>query len=172
MERYTFFVSGISFVDIDDDKLPYCSRLWPEYGMKRTPTKAKKLQPVMHITCTTGSSHICHITPDVLDLKLADMLRQTIKELIPEEAMRPTHGFFIDRGYLELAKEQEVEVTNLIQMMREMGVKFLGTVKESLKFPYYFVEVNGDGKTVKNDRLVVQLYGMRHVWRATSRLTT
>ena len=82
-----FFVSGVSSVDIDDDNLPTCSQVWPKYGMKRTPTKVKKLQHVMHITCTTGSRNICHITLDTLDLKLADMLHRTIKDLCSEEAM-------------------------------------------------------------------------------------
>ena len=62
-----FFVGGVLSVDLDGDKLHYCSRLWPTYGMERTPTKSKKLQLVIHITCTTGSGHICNMTTDTLN---------------------------------------------------------------------------------------------------------
>ena len=53
--------------------------------------------------------------------------------------------------------------------MRDLGVRFLGTVKNSLKFPFYFVEVNESGKSCINQRAVVQLHGMRNSWTATSR---
>ena len=106
--RYVYFMNGESDCDVDDDKLPYCSNLWTSYGMKRTPTKDKKLKPVMHLTATTGSCQLVHICPDVIGLKLADMLSDTIKKLIPVQEHRPRHGFFIDRGYLELAKFQKV----------------------------------------------------------------
>lgn len=152
--RDIYFVSGVSSMDIDDDKLPYCSKKWTDCGFKRTPTKDKKLKPVCHITCTTGSGYIVNICPDTILLRLGEMLRKTIIDLIPQKEMRPMHAFFIDRGYLELAKEQEIDVTNLIQIMRELAVavRFLGTVKNSLKYPFYFVEVNEDGKTAVNKR--------------------
>ena len=41
-----FFVPGSSWCDIDDDKIPNTSPQWKQYGMKRTPTKDKKLKPV------------------------------------------------------------------------------------------------------------------------------
>ena len=36
------------------------------------------------------------------------MLSNMIQELIPNPEHRPFHAFLIDRGYLELAKEQNV----------------------------------------------------------------
>ena len=156
-----FFVSGESYSSMDDDKLPSTSPKFKAYGMKRTPTKDKKLKPVFHVACTIGSENICNITPDTTTLKLGDMLRNTIRSLCPDESLRPYIAFFIDRGYMELAKQQDVDVTNLIQIMREMGVKFLGTVKDSKSYPFYFVDVNEDGEVVKNDRVIAQMYGMR-----------
>ena len=76
--------------------------------MKRTPTKEKKLKPVFHVAAATGSCQIIHIFPDTIQLKLADMLSNMIRELIPNPEHRPLHAFFIDREYLELAKEQNV----------------------------------------------------------------
>jgi hypothetical protein len=167
--RMMYFLSGVSSVDLDDDKLPFTSYLWTQYGMKRTPTKEKKLKPVFHVIASTGSGQISHICPDVLGLKLSEMLEKVILFLIPSEEHRPLHAFFIDRGYLELAKEQNVDVSNLIQIMRRLGVKFLGTIKDSFKYPFYFVEVNEDGKSQVNKRAVMQLYGMRNSWTATTR---
>ena len=74
-----FFVLGVSWMDIDDDKLNFCSQLWKKYGFKMTPTKDKKLKPVIHIAATIGSGHICHLTPDELNLKLGEMLKKTIE---------------------------------------------------------------------------------------------
>ena len=62
-----------------------------------------------------------------------------------------------------------MDVSNLIQVMRDLGVRFLGTVKYSLKFPFYFIEINENGKPSINGRAVIQLHGMRSVWFATSR---
>ena len=165
-----YFLSGVSSVDLDDDKLPFTSFLWTQYGMKRTPTKEKKLKPVIHVVATTGSGQIAYICPDILGLKLSEMIEKVILFLIPSEEHRSLHTFFIDRGYLELAKQQNVDVSNLIQIMRSLGVKFLGTIKDSFKYAFYFVEVNEDGKSEINKRAVMQLYGMRTSWTAISRL--
>jgi len=161
-----FFVIGVSWLDIDDDKLNFCSNLWKAYGFKMTPTKDKKLKPVIHITATTGSGHICHLTPDKLGLKLADMLKTTIEVLCPNEQLRQELTFFIDRGYMELAKAQKVKVTNLIQVMETLKVKFLGTVKESASFPFYHVDVNEDGMKERGSRMVTQMYGQRSTFIA------
>ncbi|EJK70714.1 hypothetical protein THAOC_07905, partial [Thalassiosira oceanica] len=131
-----------------------------------TPTKDKKLKPVIHITATTGSGHICHLTPDKLGLKLADMLKTTIEVLCPNEQLRQELTFFIDRGYMELAKAQKVKVTNLIQVMETLKVKFLGTVKESASFPFYHVDVNEDGMKERGSRMVTQMYGQRSTFIA------
>ena len=73
--------------------------------MKRTPTKEKKLKPVVHVVASTRSGQIAHICSDMLDLKLSDMLKKVIVSLIPSEEHRPFHLVLLDRGYLELAKE-------------------------------------------------------------------
>jgi hypothetical protein len=44
-----------------------------------------------------------------------------------------------------------------IQVMGDMGVKFLGTVKKSLKYPSYFIEINENGKSLIDGRAVIQL---------------
>ena len=97
------------------------------------------------------------------------MLTDCIKKLIPNREHRPHHVFFVNRGYLELAKEQGVDISNLIQQMRILGVCFLGTAKNSLKYPFYFVELNEDDTASMNGRAIMQLYVMRNAWTAISR---
>ena len=106
--RNLYFLTGVTSTSMDDDKQPYSSPLFVKYGTKRTPTKEKKLKPVFHVAAATGSCQIIHICPDTIGLKLADMLSNMIQELIPNPEHRPLHAFVIDRGYLELAKEQNV----------------------------------------------------------------
>ena len=58
------------------------------------------------------------------------MLKNAISSLCPQEnsALRANLTFFIDRGYLEISKNQNKDnVTNLVQLMLRMGDKFLGT---------------------------------------------
>ncbi|KAL7459526.1 hypothetical protein ACHAWC_011246 [Mediolabrus comicus] len=163
-----FFVPGVSWIDVDDDKLAHSSHLFQAYGMKRTPTKDKKLKPVFHVAATTGSGNICHIRPDTIGLQLGEMLRTAILQLCPDAALRQTLALFLDRGYLDLAKRQEVKVTNLIQIINDLGAKFLGTVKNSEKFPFQLVDVNEDGNIVVNKRAKLQMYGHRSFWTARS----
>ena len=164
-----FFAPGKSWIDVDDDKLNNCSPKWKPYGFKRTPTKEKKEKPVIHTAATVGSGHICRVMPDTIGLKLADMLKETIEKLCPNPSQRSNLCLFLDRGYLDLAKAQEVDITNLIQIICDLDCKFLGTVKDSAKFPFIFVEVNEDGKTVRNKRMMLQVYGRRSVWVARSK---
>ena len=62
---------------------------------------------------------------------------------------------------MELAKHQKVNVSNLIQILGDLMVKWLSTVKDSSSFPFVFTERNEDGKYVINKRAVIQMYGMR-----------
>ena len=141
------FVPGTSWVNIDDDKVTNCSRKWKEYGMRTVPTKENELKPVFHVMATVGTGFICWFAPDKLGMRLGDMMCKAIIAVFPsgQPALRASHAFFIDRGYLEFAKHQTGTVTNIIQIMQEHGVKFLGTIKNSNAFPFEFVEVNEDG---------------------------
>ena len=78
------------------------------------------------------------------------------------------HVIFLDHRYLELAKEQDMDDSNLIQIMREIGAKFLGTIKDSFKYLFDSVEVTEEGKTTVNKRAVMQLYGISKLWTTTS----
>ena len=108
-----YFVRCKSKGDLDDDKWPNTSPLFKLYGMRRTPTKDKKLKPVMHLIAVIGSGCICYMAPDLMNLKLSDMLRDAIKHLIPdsEPSIRSLLTLFIDRGYLELALRQLVKIS-------------------------------------------------------------
>ena len=153
------FVVGVSWVDLDDDKIPHCSPRFKEYGMRMTPTKDKKLKPVFHLAATVGSGSgmICWLHPDTLNLKMSDLLRSTIRHLLPlhQPGMRALHAFFINRGYTELARQQMMHVTNLIQICGEENVKFHSIIKDNSSFPFEAVDRNESGKTVNKKRLVV-----------------
>ena len=110
---WLFFVRGNSWADVDDDKIPNCSPLFKEYGMKMTPTKDKKLKPVFHVMAVIGAGYITYVTPDLVGLKLSEMLKKAIEHVSPndQKALRATMALFIiDRGYLELCQAQGVEV--------------------------------------------------------------
>ena len=157
-------------MDADDDKIPNTSPNWAKHGMRRTPTKDKKLKPVFHLQATIASGYITMMIPDTLKLQMKDMIKQMIEHLVPDgpgsEALRASLVFFIDRGYLEIAKYQDGEVKNLIQIMKSMGVKFLGTIKDSSEFPFEVVDIKTDDETVRNGRPVVQAFGSRVEHRA------
>ena len=91
------------------------------------------------------------------------MMRFEIVDVCPpgQPSLRASLVFFFDHGYLELAKHQTGTVTNLIQIMQDRGVKFLGTIKSSNVFPFKFVEVNENGKQVNNENSVVHTFGTR-----------
>ncbi len=62
------FISGVRWANIDNDKIPNCSPLWKMYGMKMTPTKDKKLKPVIHVMVLIGDGYVSYVTPDLLHL--------------------------------------------------------------------------------------------------------
>ena len=80
-----YYLLCVTWASLDDDKEPYCSCLWSDYGMKQTPTKDKKLKPVFHVMATVGSGHICYLTPDIIGIKLGDMLKTAIQHVCPSE---------------------------------------------------------------------------------------
>ena len=135
-----------------------------------TPTKDKKLKPVFHIMAVVGAGYICWIHPDVLQLKLADMMKKVIEDVSPsgQSAERASLAFFIDRGYLELAKAQGLNILNRIQVMERFGVKCLGTVKDSKSFPFDIVDLNEQPSQVVNNRPTLQAYGTRSSYTARS----
>ena len=71
---------------------------------------------------------------------------------------------------MELARAQDINITNLIQIMQLMKVKFLGTVKDSSMFPFHLVDVNEDGTKEQSGRLVTQMYGQRSNFTALGRI--
>ena len=93
-----YYMIGVTEADLVDDKQPYGTPLFFKYGLKRTPAKEKKLKPVNHICASTATCQIVHICPDKIGLKLADMLSDMIKKLIPNVEHRPLHGFSLTVG--------------------------------------------------------------------------
>ena len=91
-----FLVPGVLWVDIDDDKLPDSSSRWKLYGLRMTPTKDNKLEPIAHVMATIGSGNICWMFPDKLPLKLVDISKPVITHILPsrQESQRALLDFF------------------------------------------------------------------------------
>ena len=64
-------------------------------------------------------------------------------------------ALFIHRGYLELVKAQGVKLTNLIQVIERLGDKYLGAVKDSIKFPFKFVDLKEHPSKERNKRSTI-----------------
>ena len=78
-----FFVAGISWCDLDNDKVPNFSPLWKQHGMRQTPTKDKKLKPVNHGMALIGDGYVCYVAPDLLKMKLGEMMEKSINHVPP-----------------------------------------------------------------------------------------
>ena len=76
---------------------------------------------------------------------------------------------FLDRGYFEISKPQTGEnITNLIQLLNRLGVRFLGTVKDTNALPFLVQDKNTTGKRIINNKAITQSYGMRTRFSCTS----
>ena len=77
-------------------------------------------------------------------------------------AQRASHCFLLDRGYLKYAKAQNIDVTNLIQILKEENFKYHGTVQLNDKIPFKIVDII-EGSTVSpsNTKPIVQACGQR-----------
>lgn len=163
----TFFVSGHSWVDIDDDKLAYCSRKWPKYGMRTTPTKDKKLKPVIHVMATVGSGFVVFFYADTIFRTQISMMTAAIDALKDANVLLQQVVFFLDRGYLQLSKEQrQTFVTNLVQYLTDHEAMFCGTIKNTPAFPFIIDDnamchTNDQKARVRSKKAVLQKYGMR-----------
>ena len=113
------------------------------------------------------------INPENIGMKQSEMLKAAITALCPQgdAAARANLTFFINRGYLEIAKNQNKDnVTNLIQIMLRMGVKFLGTLKNTEAFPFHIEDFNTKRETNLNQKVIVQSFGTRSAFESKTRI--
>merc|ERR1712060_955138 len=75
------FVLCITWGDMDDDKIPNCSPLWPDYGCRQTPTKDKKLKPVIHLMASVSTGYLIWMCPDTLQTTQSDMVDQLLNQV-------------------------------------------------------------------------------------------
>ena len=112
---------------------------------------------------TVGCGFIIQLFPDKIGGSLSVIMRSAIANLSPsqEVSSRSNLVFFIDRGYLAIAKKQVGEITNLVQIMVQEGVKFLGTVRNTKSFPFELVSDGLGDNRVCNGRVIAQMSGNR-----------
>ena len=73
------------------------------------------------------------------------MLREAVNAVVPsgQPSIWSTLTMFLDRGYFEISKPQTGEnITNLIQLLNRLGVRFLGTVKDTNALPFLVQDKN------------------------------
>ena len=51
--------------------------------MRETPTKDKKLKPVNHGMALIGDGYVCYVAPDLLKMKLGEMMEKSINHVPP-----------------------------------------------------------------------------------------
>ena len=168
-----FYVPTVTWVDLDDEKLPFSSKSWKSYGYRMMTTKEKKQKPVYHCMASVSTACLIWIHPEKIGMKQSEMLKEAITSLCPhgKAALRSNITFFIDRGYLEISKNQNKDnVTNLVQLMLHMGVKFLGTLKNTEAFPFHIEDVNVKRETNLNNKVIVQSYGTRSAFESHTKV--
>ena len=104
------------------------------------------------------------LCPQKLMFKVTDMMQNAINTVLPsgQAAMRAQLVLFLDRSYLEIAKNQNTKnVSNLIQFMIRFGVKFVGTVRNTPSFPFIIEDHNVKKIPTTDNKVVTQLYGIR-----------
>ena len=94
-----FYVSMITWVDLDDEKLPFGSPTWKDYGYRMMTTKDKKQKPVYHCMASVSTSCLIWIHPKKIGMKQSEMLKEAIISLCPQgqQALQANLTFFIDR---------------------------------------------------------------------------
>jgi hypothetical protein len=171
-----FFIPGTTCVDLDDDKLPLGSVLWELYGIKLIPTKTRKKKPVVHLVGSIGTGFLISMSLELIDFSLSESIGKTVENLVGNKTSATAQKMiiFIDRGYLQLAKEQDpLRRTNIVQVLQDKGVKFLGTAKTTASFPMFEDTSQGDvsNNVVVNGRVAIPIRGTRSVFAATNRST-
>ena len=112
---------------------------------------------------------ILWIYPEKIGMNRNEMFRSAVDSISPSgnESLQANLIFFIDRGYLEIAKNQNVEnVSNMVQLMLYLGVKFLGTLKNTPVFLFRLEDLNYKRMTNHNNKVVAQCYGTRNFFIA------
>jgi hypothetical protein len=173
-----FFLPGTSWLDLDDDKLPYTSNAWKDYGWRRIPTKDKKLKPVVHLVSTVGGGFILMSFPERLSRPVSEVIANALKALSTTD--EPLHAalmekivWVIDRGYMQLAKQQPgAERTTIIQILEGCGAKYLSTCKDTPAFPFEVDLISQKDDCIQSNkkRPVISAYGTRSAYVAVQRI--
>ncbi|GBG25957.1 Hypothetical Protein FCC1311_021772 [Hondaea fermentalgiana] len=167
-----FFVKGESWVDLDDDKQPFSSLRWEEFGYRIIPTKTKKKKPVIHLVASVTTGLILQGWVETHRTSVHDTVVRAINLLLQdgpqviEPGLAEKLTLFIDRGYLSLAREQEkLRRTNIVQSLQELEVKFLGTCRQTMSFPFSDT-AGAPEKSTKGTRVQLSQEGRRSVYIA------
>jgi hypothetical protein len=116
---------------------------------------------------TVGSGFIVFFYADTLFRTLISMLTTAIEALKAANIHLQQLLLFIDRGYLQFAKDQpQGSVTNLIQFLMAQECNFLGTIKDTPTFPFVIEQTRAVKDRVTSKRAVVQTYGKRSSFTA------
>lgn len=169
-----FFVPKTTWIDLDDDKLPYGSPQWENFGIRTIPTKTKKQKPVIHLVCSVGTGLLLvprletsHSPVHKIVSKAIDFLNERESGESPDASVSSELRVFIDRGYLALSKPQDMDrATNITQILQSKGVKFLGTCRKTSSFPFIDVEGPVPATPVRGSQTIINRNGRRSTYTA------
>ena len=74
----------ITWVDLDDEKIPCCSPTWKQYGYRMITTNDKKQKPVYHCMESVSTSCLIWIHPEKIGMKQCEMMKDAITALCPQ----------------------------------------------------------------------------------------
>ena len=115
------------------------------------------------------------VIPSKNGVQIIRYVENAIDTVLPsgQVAMRSQLVLFLDRGYLEISKKQNADnITNLIQLMMRLGVRFVGTVKNTASFPFIIHDHNIDKIRTSQNKVVLQSYGIRSHFSCYTKIGT
>ena len=73
-----FFISMVTWVDLNDEKLPFGSPKWKDYGYRMMTTKDKKQKPVFHCMASMSTACLLWIHLENIGTRQSEMLKDAI----------------------------------------------------------------------------------------------
>ena len=109
--EWTILYHIILWVDLDDNKIPYISAGFKSNRMWMMTITDQKHKPVIHCMTSVSTGMTLWIFPEKIRMKRNDMFWSATNSIPPSgnESLRANLTFFIDRGYLEITRYQNVD---------------------------------------------------------------
>lgn len=172
-----FFVDEITWLALDDDKLPFSSPKFTAFGIRiLSSRKTQKKHCVFHITASVATCFLIggkletlqSTTSKIVEGLICEAFNVGSLEEVPQSKLQRL-AVVIDRGYIALGKKQEMgKETNIVQILAKHRIGVLATVKQNPSVPFQAV-VTVPVKSVEKNCVSLCTYGTRTNLLAHSR---